>query len=715
MTTADAPKKAPPALPGPGTLVLERRTLRPGTDRTKLSVLADMRWNLRPGIFEDHLGAVSLNFALVPERFCEIAKIYIWQELNCDEDMPVLRRANIDGRLAVYTMVAQLRLLRILLDWLELHDFATVSEVTSEDLEDFLDAVRDAELTHGYRSDVLQAVRRFWAFRDLLPPEGRLPEAPPWGGKDSRILLGKSQRDRENSTARIQEATMTMTVLWAARFVEDFADDIIAALEEFRPLFGLKPGRYSPGPHRRVRTPGKAGATPEVEKLIASLRETGRDLPGRQKEDGTWEPDWPFLAKLLDIDPWGLQNKQWHYQRMFLTSGLRIAHGTFMAVRPRGLLDGEPWMTGIPYSEVKVLARTLSTACFLLIAYLTGCRPGEALNLRRGCLRRDTVTKLWEIHGRKWKGARDEKGAKIPEGQFRDEPWIAAELVATAIGVLERLHDADVLFPVWLVVDGPNPREGAARTFGSTNEDLNRFVTWVNDFCHRRGRSDVIPPDPKPLTISRLRRTLAWFICRRPRGLVAAAIQYGHLRVQITQGYAGNYASGFPDDLAFERWLTRLEDLEEADRRLKAGEHVSGPAADTYRSRVTGGATKFHGRVLRTGKEARHVMANPSLQIYPGKGMTCVFAFPTALCELEPALDDARVTPDTDGCRPACRNIARTEENIDELRAEAAELRLIVADEASPKIRYGRERRRLAHLESLIAEHERGRPQGGAT
>ncbi|MBA0049611.1 hypothetical protein E0L36_01410 [Streptomyces sp. AJS327] len=101
-------------------------------------------------------------------------------------------------------------------------------------------------------------------------------------------------------------------------------------------------------------------------------------------------------------------------------------------------------------------------------------------------------------------------------------------------------------------------------------------------------------------------------------------------------------------------------------------------------------------------------MANPVLHIYPSKVMTCVLTFPAALCELGPALDDARVTPDTDGFRPACRNIARTEENIDELRAEAAEPRLIVADEASPAIRWGRERRRLAHLESLIDEHERG-------
>lgn len=192
-------------------------------------------------------------------------------------------------------------------------------------------------------------------------------------------------------------------------------------------------------------------------------------------------------------------------------------------MRPMGRLDGQPWMSDIPYAEVKTLVRVLSAACLILITYLTGCRPGEALNLRRGCLRRDMTTKLWEIHGRKWKNARDENGVKVPEGQYRDEPWIAPDLVATAVTVQERLHDGGVLFPAWLVVDGPDPRAGEARNLTSANDDLNRFVEWVNDFCHRHGRTDVIPPDSKRkrLTLSGLRRTLAWFICRRPRGLVA--------------------------------------------------------------------------------------------------------------------------------------------------------------------------------------------------
>jgi hypothetical protein len=169
-----------------------------------------------------------------------------------------------------------------------------------------------------------------------------------------------------------------------------------------------------------------------------------------------------------------------------------------------------------------------------------------------------------------------------------------------------------------------------------------------------------------------------------------------------------SYASGFPDDIAFERWLARLDELDEADR-VNEGGHVSGPTADAYRSRVAGGASRFAGRVIRSGKAARHVLANPSLQIYPGRGMTCVFNAATALCELVPSTDHARHTPDTDDCRPNCRNIARTDADIGDIRAEAADLREFVDDPASPPLRLARERQRLDRLQATIAEHERGR------
>lgn len=129
----------------------------------------------------------------------------------------------------------------------------------------------------------------------------------------------------------------------------------------------------------------------------------------------------------------------------------------------------------------------------------------------------------------------------------------------------------------------------------------------------RARRDDTVPADPAdaPITTSRLRRTLAWFIARRPRGLVAAAIQYGHVSVKMTLGYSGSYASGFPDDLAFEEWLTRHETMADAHQRLTDGEHVSGPTADTFRTRVTA-ATRFAGRTLRTNREAATLLANPT-------------------------------------------------------------------------------------------------------
>jgi hypothetical protein len=38
---------------------------------------------------------------------------------------------------------------------------------------------------------------------------------------------------------------------------------------------------------------------------------------------------------------------------------------------------------------------------------------------------------------------------------------------------------------------------------------------------------------------SRFRRTLAYFIVRRPRGLIAAALQYSHVSTKVTLRYAG--------------------------------------------------------------------------------------------------------------------------------------------------------------------------------
>jgi hypothetical protein len=101
-----------------------------------------------------------------------------------------------------------------------------------------------------------------------------------------------------------------------------------------------------------------------------------------------------------------------------------------------------------------------------------------------------------------------------------------------------------------------------ARCVAEISENVVELIDRVNDYCDASGRLDRIPEDPAgPIAPSRYRRTLAWFTCRRPRGLVACALQYGHLHALQSLGYSGTYASGFPDELALEEWLARLDQL----------------------------------------------------------------------------------------------------------------------------------------------------------
>jgi hypothetical protein len=272
-TTTAAPLDAAER-PGPDTPVLLNRQLRPGTQPSQLSRFGDDRWNLTPAIFEGHLQSVSLNFTLVPAAFRDIAKRYAWLELN-HEDPLILRRASINGRLAVYTMLSHMRNIRAFLDWLDLHGITSLGAVTDTDLQHYLDHVRDAEIRRGARSDLLQAVRRLWAFRDMLPADARLPEAPPWNGKDTRILLGRPQRNREDRTPRIPEATMSMMLSWALRMIDDFSADILRACAEWAHLYTCTWTR-----RHGHRAAGSKTARPHLIAVLDRYRQAGRPLPG---------------------------------------------------------------------------------------------------------------------------------------------------------------------------------------------------------------------------------------------------------------------------------------------------------------------------------------------------------------------------------------------------------------------------------------------------
>ncbi|MEU0677084.1 hypothetical protein ABZ330_30130 [Streptomyces sp. NPDC006172] len=79
------------------------------------------------------------------------------------------------------------------------------------------------------------------------------------------------------------------------------------------------------------------------------------------------------------------------------------------------------------------------------------------------------------------------------------------------------------------------------RTSGTTIRDITAFAKWINTYCAAHTRPDAIPETDgrlPHLTLSQFRRTLAWFIARRPGGTIAGALQYRHQRIQMFEGYA---------------------------------------------------------------------------------------------------------------------------------------------------------------------------------
>ncbi|WP_458682755.1 hypothetical protein [Prescottella equi] len=697
-------------LPAPDSLVLANRPLRPGVDPGELSRFADDRWQLGHGVFEAHAGALSVDLVSIDPAFREPLRRLIWILINHD-GTGIMATAVPARVLALHTIANEARFYRAFTDWLITRGRGAFVEVTGHDLDDYLVHVKMAEITHSAQEDLLAAVIRIWTYRTLMPETDRLPASPPWNGDRIKHLLERARTRDGIRTPRIHPDTISSLLAWSLRFVEDFAPDVSAGFHEHERLHT----RTYMGRHRRSgryrRTPGEL--PDDLRGLLRAYSRLGYPLPGYRNQAGELTYHFSYLARLLDTDAAALRLPA--CMTVLNECPLPVREGAPLLIPVTGILEGRPWLPQpIDHSEARELARHLSAACFVVIAYLSGMRTGEVLSLERGCLDHDPATGLILLRGHHWKGVCDQTGAKLPQGQQREDPWVVAEPVATAISVLEHLHSEQLLFPHMLGERNPEPASGArqfrvgrARTSTKINDDITAMISWVDAYCERTGRADPIPPDPisSQITGRRLRRTLAWFIARKPRGLVAAAIQYGHLQVQMTLGYAGTYASGFPDDLAFEEWLTRLELLADAHTRLEAGEHVSGPAADVYRQRVYA-ATRFAGRTLRTNREARTLLANPDLQIYSGSGMTCVLDPQRAACRLGADDSNTRRTPDLTDCRPHCVNIARTDRDIDQLRRQHEQLRVIVDDPFAPPIRHERERHQLERLERLIDEHD---------
>jgi integrase len=165
-----------------------------------------------------------------------------------------------------------------------------------------------------------------------------------------------------------------------------------------------------------------------------------------------------------------------------------VADGTYIG-GITGKIDGRPWRgRPITVQELPTLVRPLYAAAFIVTCYLSGMRPGEVLNLPRGCRDADELL----IRGQRGKGY--DRTPLPGDTEDRHRPWVVAVPVHATIAILEDLYDGPLLFPASLVyAHKTRPGEFNARQSQAMTVDIDDFISWVNASFAALGSAAAIP------------------------------------------------------------------------------------------------------------------------------------------------------------------------------------------------------------------------------
>lgn len=692
---------APDLLPGSeSAFVLEGRPLRPSTQLADTARFDDDLWPLAPASLQGQQRALALRFDTVPDSYRHVLKQLCHGQLS--GPLPAH-----EARPKISSVVTHFYSLRVFFRWLDgAVPGCDVGQVDAEVLRRYqrylLTRYRSPARRHALRA----AVVMLWRYRTCLDCGGlRI---------DPRTLAewrGPYQSRTENTTDRIPEEVHTRLLIWALRFVDEFSPDIIEAVDRWNGLREAKTER------KGNRVPWGT-RIPQIHTYLRDAVENRRPLPGINGHVNI-----NALARAIGCDPSSVNGCKDAIEDAVALVG--VSDYACLDVSIKGTIEGSPWLEGIRLDaamddSLTVLTQMLQAACYIVVAFLSGMRDSEVKHLRTGCVsvqRGSTgVAYRWRVSSIAFKGETEDEGAPAT--------WIVGEEAARAIAVLERIHQTrgggrtDWLFApikcgpgIGSAGRGGNP----AMTTAGSNRQINRFVTWVNVYCATRGRSDTIPDiDGQPFRLStrQFRRTLAWFIARKPGGSIAGAIAYRHRSIQMFEGYAGTSDSGFRAEVEAEQALAQAEHLLAL---IDRHDHtfLGGPAAEEAERRIAALAENpsFQGTITTDRRRLTRLMAREGPAIYPGTYATCVYDHTKALCRTKTGVYGNE--PDATECKPLkCGNVALDEDNLDRWRAE---LKLVDADVADrptlPPLLASRLSERREEISAFLASETARNPQ----
>ena len=690
----NAPGPAAVPWPADDVVILRKRPVRLGTPSSRMSRFGDQVWHVQPAHRDAHLQIPAISWSTFPAALARHFRTFFLAALDHPVPVEPGGRQRPAEQASVGSFPYWVIDMRVLASWLDEQGFGNLSEVRDADLEAFRTYVLGLERTGRRKSDLISAVRLLWLFSEHMPAPCRLDSGFPWAGQSAKdVVEAPAGTGHENKIPRIADDTMEALLAWVLIMIEDIGPDIRDAWHEYQQL--------EAGNHRsQARYRGTR--TERLHQYIAHSQGQGVPLPGHP--DGSMNHG--HIKRLIGIPKGHRQEMSAPMLRLIAESDLPIVPFTGVG-QITGRVHGRPWREHpITVEELPTLVRLLSAALFTAICYLSGMRPGEVLNLRRGCRDTDETTGELLVHGYRGKGY--DRVPDQPDVSEPLRPWVVVDVVHAAIMLLEELHDLPLLFPASLTnAHTGRPAAVNARKGRAMNDDIQDFISWINVTYRRADGGDPIPADPAGrINAARYRRTLARFIVRRPRGLIAAALQYGHVHTKVTLSYAGYADPSWLHDVAVEKLELIIDQVEHDSLTLAAGEHVSGLAADEYRARVERTAS-FAGRVVTGAGNVERLLEQADPAIYHGQGMTCVWRSATAACrkaKLTLKLPD-NDAPDESQCRSSCTNLAYTDRDIEEVERRLEAHQAGAADPLAPKPRRDRSAAQAEQLSQIIDRH----------
>ncbi len=399
-----------------------------------VSRFSDDSWCLYPAARKP-TARTKVYFGSSPPQFREALKRLVYCTVNLDTPMDEFGRLpRTVPRLSVSSVEAYFRnSWRPFVRWLAEQQIDSISRADAAVLNNYHEHVEGLAISPESKHLRILGLWRMWRFAPCLPAGDRLMQ-PPWEAADHEDDLNgpdtQRKSGRENRTRPIHPETMAALLVWSMRFVNDFSSDILQATQQQTEMNANVPRR-----RRDV----------DLEwwnRYLDILRRDGEPLPGRILNNGDTGLALNYLAAVLNVS---LTTIPRH-----CPSDIAIRVGAPLDVEIRGQIEGEPWVAAIDFYDVDAWVRRLTTACLVVIAYLSGMRPEECLALKRGCCgpsdRTDELSG-YEVRGLTFK-KRGGDGNTIRGGVERRNPWHVIEPVARAVKVMEQLHSHELLFPV---------------------------------------------------------------------------------------------------------------------------------------------------------------------------------------------------------------------------------------------------------------------------